>query len=239
MESELIKSGSQDTSFLKALARRETKLAVIISLGMMTFQQLSGINIVIFYSSKIFDSSGSLMNSEICTILVGLAQVVATLVVMFLIDKVGRKVLLQTSAVSMAICLGLLGWYFHQKDTGRDVSSLGSLPVIAVLTYILLFAIGFGPIPWMTSGEVLSDDVKGVCTGIAVSLNWTLAFIVTFTFQYVVDSIGNAGTYWTLSGICVIALLFVTFVVVETKGKSLQQIQEELAGKRVKENVVV
>ncbi|KAF6209248.1 hypothetical protein GE061_014993 [Apolygus lucorum] len=232
LENELNKQGKDQSNFMQALSRREAKLAITISIGMMFCQQLSGINIVIFYASKIFIDSGSTLPPELCTILVGLAQVVSTLVSMVLIDKAGRKILLQISAASMAVCLTILGYYFMKKDRGDDVSSIGLLPVVAVITYILLFAIGFGPIPWMMSGEVLPSDIKGVVTGIAVSLNWTLAFIVTKTFKMLTDNLGNANTYFLLAGFCVAALLFCTFVVIETKGKSLQEIQDELAGRK-------
>uniref|UniRef100_A0A146LDU6 Facilitated trehalose transporter Tret1 n=1 Tax=Lygus hesperus TaxID=30085 RepID=A0A146LDU6_LYGHE len=239
LENELNKQGKVQTSFMQALSRREAKLAITISLGMMFCQQLSGINIVIFYASKIFKDSGSTLPAELCTILVGLAQVVSTLVSMVLIDRAGRKILLQISAASMAVCLSILGYYFLKKDRGDDVSSIGLVPVAAVIIYILLFAIGFGPIPWMMSGEVLPADIKGVCTGIAVSLNWTLAFIVTKTFKMLTDNLGNAGTYFLFAGICVAALLFSTFVVIETKGKSLQEVQDELAGRNTKRSNVV
>lgn len=231
LQNELTKQSQGQTSFAKALNRREAKYALIISLGMMVFQQFSGINIVIFYSSKIFDAAGSTLKAELCTILVGLAQVLSTLVSMVLIDRAGRKILLQVSATSMSICLLVLGYYFMKKDRGDDVSSMGMVPVAAVIIYILLFAIGFGPIPWMMSGEVLPADIKGVCTGIAVSLNWTLAFLVTFSFQMLTSTLGNSGTYFLFAGICACGLLFSTFVVIETKGKSLQEIQDELAGK--------
>lgn len=234
LEAELNKQGKAQTSFFKALARKEAKMAIIISLGMMVFQQLSGINSVIFYSSKIFDAAGSTLSSSVCTILVGLAQVVSTLVSMVLIDKAGRKILLQISAAAMAVCLSVLAYFFMKKERGDDVSSMGLLPVVAVIVYILLFAIGFGPIPWMMSGEVLPADIKGVCTGIAVSLNWTLAFLVTFTYKMLTDRLGNSGTFFLFAIICVIALVFSTFVVIETKGKSLQEIQDELAGKKTR-----
>uniref|UniRef100_A0A0A9YBT6 Facilitated trehalose transporter Tret1 n=2 Tax=Lygus hesperus TaxID=30085 RepID=A0A0A9YBT6_LYGHE len=239
LENEMEEKSGRKTSFLKALSKRETRMGVIISLGMMFCQQFSGINIVVFYSSKIFEAAGSTLEPQVCTILVGVAQVVATVISMILIDKAGRKILLQISAASMIVCLGVLGYYFMLKDGGEDVSSLSLLPVVALVSYILLFGIGFGPIPWMMSAEVLPEDVKGVCSGLAVSLNWTLAFVLTLSFQSLTNAIGNAGTYWSLAAINIFSFLFITFVVIETKGKSLQDIQDELAGVKSKPDVVV
>lgn len=229
---EMNQQSTTSASFFEVMGRREAKLALFISQGLMFFQQLSGINIVIFYSSKIFESAGATLKPEVCTILVGFAPLVATLVSMVLIDKAGRKILLQASAVVMAISLAVLGYYFMKKDRGDDVSSMGMVPVVAVISYIFLFSVGFGPIPWMMSGEVLPAEIKGVCTGIATSVNWFLAFLVTFAFKTLTDNLGNAGTYFLISFICVIAFLFSTFVVIETKGKSLQEIQNELAGRK-------
>ena len=236
MEKEITNQNAQKVPFLRAVSKRSSILALIICLGMMFFQQLSGINIVVFYAGSIFEAAGSSLDPSICTIFVGMSQVVSTLVAASLIDRLGRKILLQISAAVMAICLGVLGYYFHLKDSGSDVSNLGIVPLVAVIVYILLFAVGFGPIPWMISGEVLPPEIKGTGTGIAVALNWCLAFTVTKSFQPLNDLVGAAVTYWIFAVICVFSFFFVTFVVIETKGKSLAQVQEELSGnKRTKD----
>lgn len=240
IEKSLSESSAQKLSFVQALGKRANLLAMIICLGMMVFQQLSGINIVIFYSGTIFKDAGSSLDPAIATIIVGLSQVVSTVVSASLIDKAGRKILLQFSGTVMAICLTVLGYYFHLKTKGSDVSSLGMMPLVSVVLYILVFAVGFGPIPWMICGEMLSPEIKGPGTGIACAMNWLLAFAVTKAFQPLSEAVGPAGTYWIFAVICVIGFFFVTFVVVETKGKSISEIQEMLSGrkKRTGNNVV-
>ncbi|BES96141.1 Sugar (and other) transporter [Nesidiocoris tenuis] len=239
LESELnCDDSTAKISFWDAIGRRETKLAIVIALGTMACQQLTGINIVIFYVSTIFTDAQLDWNAQLLATFVGLAQLVAALISIVLIDRTGRKILLQISAVSMAICLAVLGFFFFFKDRGVDVSSYNIVPPCAVILYVLLFGIGFGPIPWLMSGEVLSDDVKGLCTSIATSLNWGLAFVTTKFFQLIVHQIGNANTYWLLAVISVVAFCFVTFVIIETKGKSIQQVQLELSGRKRVGNVI-
>lgn len=230
MEKDISDQNSNKVSFIRAVQKRACILSLVICLGMMLFQQLSGINIVIFYSGSIFKDAGSTMDPAISTIIVGLSQVVSTVISAALIDRAGRKILLQFSGTVMAVCLGVLGYYFHLKTSGSDVSTLGMIPLVSVVIYILVFAVGFGPIPWMISGEVMAPEIKATGTGLAVALNWTLAFAVTKAFQPLTAAVGPAVTYWIFAGICLASFFFVTFVVIETKGKSLSQVQDELSG---------
>ncbi|KAK9502080.1 hypothetical protein O3M35_012682 [Rhynocoris fuscipes] len=232
LENDLNQDTGSKPSFVKAAMKRASLLALVICLGLMLFQQLSGINIVIFYTGNIFKDAGSTLDPALATIFVGLAQVVSTVVSGILIDKAGRKILLQVSASIMCICLLVLGWYFHIKEKGGDTASISLLPLLSVVLYILVFAIGFGPIPWMMTGEILPSEIKGVATGIAVALNWCLAFTVTKSFSTLIETMGAAKTYWLFGFICLIGFLFSTFVVIETKGKSLAEIQNELSGKK-------
>ncbi|XP_014280108.1 facilitated trehalose transporter Tret1 isoform X3 [Halyomorpha halys] len=234
MEKEIANQNTQKVPFLKAINKRSSILAMVICLGMMFFQQMSGINIVIFFAGNIFKDAGSSMDSAVAAILVGLAGVIATLVAASLIDRLGRKILLQISATAMALCLVVLGYYFHLKTSGSDVSSIGTVPLVSVIVYILMFGIAFGPIPWMISGEVLPPEIKATGTSIAVATNWFIAFTVTKSFQPLLDAVGPAVTYWIFACLNVLSFFFVTFVVIETKGKSLAQVQEELSGKRTK-----
>lgn len=136
-------------SILAALKRRATVKALIIIVGLMFFLQLSGINIVIFYTGSIFNAANIDIKSELATILIGVMQVVATFVASMIVDKVGRRVLLLISISVMAVSKILLGVYFHlaSKDA-KSVENLGWLPVFALCLYIIVFSLGFGPIPW-------------------------------------------------------------------------------------------
>ena len=148
-----------------------------------------------------------------------------------IVDKLGRRILLIASDTVMAICLFLLGLYFEMKKRDDDrVESLSWLPVTAICVFIIFFSIGFGPVPWLMLGEVFAADVKGLAGSISATLNWTLAFIVSKSFNNLVSAIDIGPTFWLFSGISCLGIIFVYFIVPETKGKSLAEIQKIIEG---------
>lgn len=231
MQRELDRKSQVKISFAQIICKKATIKSLIISLGLMVFQQMSGINAVIFYAVDIFNAAGSTLDPSVCSIIIGVIQVIATYIGMMLVDRAGRRILLLISSATMAICLAVLGYYFHLKQAGEDVSSIGLIPLVSLAVFIVAFSIGIGPIPWMMAGEIFSSEIKGLASSIAVSLNWTQTFIMTKLFQSVVDALGSDVTFWLLSGVCTAGTIFTFFVVIETKGKTLDQIQVELAGK--------
>lgn len=206
--------------------------ALIVSLSLMLFQQFSGINAVIFYTVDIFKSAGSTLDPSVCSIIVGVVQVLMTFASAALIEKAGRKILLLQSSIVMGTCLTTLGIYFYLKDNGTDVKAIGWLPLGAVVLFIISFSLGFGPIPWLIMGELFAPDVKGVASALAVMFNWTLVFVVTQTFGPLNDSIGGAMTFWLFALFMVICTFFVFIKVPETKGKTNAQIQAILSGSK-------
>lgn len=145
-----------------------------------------------------------------------------------MVDRAGRRILLLLSASIMGLCLAILGLYFALKNRGDDVPNIGWLPLICVAVFIVMFSLGFGPLPWMMMGELFASNVKGAASSIAVCANWTLVFIVTFSFGKLIDWMGEHWTFWLFAIICCIATVFIYFVVPETKGKTLTEIQRIL-----------
>ncbi|XP_075212809.1 facilitated trehalose transporter Tret1-like [Lycorma delicatula] len=231
MQREMDVKSQSNVSFMKLLCKKATLKSLFISLGLMVFQQMSGINAVIFYSVDIFKAAGSTLDPSVCAIIVGVIQVIATYSAMMLVDRAGRRILLLISSSVMAACLGVLGYYFHLQQSGEDVSNLGLIPLGCVAIFIIVFSLGFGPIPWMMTGEIFASEIKGIASSAAVALNWTQTFIITKSFQSLVDGLGSAVTFWLLAGVCVTGFIFTFFFVIETKGKSMEQIQDELAGR--------
>lgn len=204
--------------------------AVLISLGLMLFQQLSGINAVIFYATSIFKMSGSTLDENLCSIIIGVVNFISTFIATAVIDRLGRKMLLYVSSVSMIITLVTLGAYFYLKAAMVDVSSCGWLPLACLVIYVLGFSIGFGPIPWLMLGEILPSKIRGTAASVATGFNWACTFIVTKTFHNIIDAIDLYGTFWLFAIICVFGLIFVILFVPETRGKSLEEIEKKLTG---------
>jgi Na+/melibiose symporter-like transporter len=141
----------------------------------MFFQQVSGINAVIFFTTDIFVAAGTDIKPDIATIIVGVMQVVATFVASLIVDRLGRRILLLASDAVMALCTLLLGIYFFMKSNDKDsVSSLSWLPIVSLCLFIVAFSIVFGPVPWLMIGELFASDVRTIAAPLAGTLNWFL-----------------------------------------------------------------
>lgn len=232
LQRELDRSADNEASFSEIFTRKAARSALIICLGLMIFQQLSGVNAVIFYANNIFKDAGSTLSPSISAIIIGVIQVVCTYASTLLVDKAGRKILLLISAAVMAVCQGLLAFYFYKKDHHEVFSGLSMMPLASVGLFIVIFSIGFGPIPWMMTGELFAPDVKGPATGMAVGLNWLMAFVVTKTFDPLKTALGSGVMFGIFGIICAVGVAFVALLVIETKGKSLDQIQNILSGEK-------
>ncbi|XP_075148729.1 facilitated trehalose transporter Tret1-2 homolog [Haematobia irritans] len=230
IQSELDQAGG-NASFSDVFCIRSARNGLIISMLLMFFQQFSGVNAVIFYTVPIFKSAGSTLDPSICSIIVGFVQVVMTFTSSLLIERAGRKSLLLFSSTIMTICLAILGAYFDMKDEGKDVSSIGWLPLVCVVLYMITFSVGYGPIPWLMMGELFLPDVKATAVALTVMSNWFCVFLVTKTFGSMITVWGSDMTFWFFAICMLVATLYVAFMVLETKGKSASQIQTWLDGK--------
>ncbi|KAJ0178513.1 hypothetical protein K1T71_006336 [Dendrolimus kikuchii] len=222
-------------SFLSAITKKTAVKALIICYALMVFQQLSGINAVIFNSSSIFSDAGAAMDAAVSTIIIGVIQVVATFVSSLVVDKLGRRILLLLSALVMCICSTALGVFFFLQDTHGENSSIVQaitwLPLVSLSLFIVAFSLGFGPIPWMMAGELCLIDIKAFVGSTAGTLNWLLSFTVTSTFNSLNTAIGSGQVFWLFAGIMLLAFIFIFFIVPETKGKSVDEIQIMLGGR--------
>lgn len=230
----LEESEKSKVSLLEAFKSIQAKKATIITFALMFFQQLSGINAVIFYAGKIFKEAGTSLEPKHATIIVGVFQVVATFVSSIAIDKLGRRILLMGSDLLMAIAGILLGIYFTLKERhviDKEVlDNMSFLPIFAISMFIIVFSLGFGPIPWMIASEISPNEIKSTLSSVGGTFNWFLAFIVTKFYGDLTKN-NTDVTFYIFSLISIIGIVFVYFVVPETKGKSLEQIQQELGGK--------
>ncbi|KAH8298405.1 hypothetical protein KR044_001946, partial [Drosophila immigrans] len=222
--------GNGTVTMCKEMFQKKYFRPVFIAVALMVFQQLSGINALMFYTVMIFNMSGSTIDSYVSTMIVGFVNFLATVMATIIIDLAGRKILLFISAVSMIITLFVLSIFFYLKARNYDTSSMGWVPLTSFVLYVLGFSVGFGPIPWLMMGEILPNKIRGPSASLVVGSGWSCTFIVTKTFQDLIDCIGIYGAFCVFCVFCILALIFVIFVVPETKNKSLEQIEEELTG---------
>ncbi|XP_072908749.1 solute carrier family 2, facilitated glucose transporter member 8 isoform X1 [Hemitrygon akajei] len=232
---------TQDSKFaLSDLKDPTVYKPFLIGIFLMLFQQLSGINAVMFYAETIFEHANFKNGSE-GSVIVGVVQVVFTAIAALIMDKAGRKILLAVSALIMSASTAVFGVYFkiwqenfnnsslHKLDAESSVSVAADaptwLPLVCLVVFIAGFAIGCGPIPWLVMSEIFPVRVRGIASGACVLTNWITAFLVTKEFNDLLENITQYGTFWLFSGFCFLNLLFTIFFIPETKGKTLEQIE--------------
>ncbi|XP_057473654.1 sugar transporter ERD6-like 7 [Actinidia eriantha] len=204
------------------LFQRRYLRSVIIGIGLMVCQQLGGINGICFYVTSIFESAG--FPSNIGTIVYACIQVPITALGAPLIDRVGRKPLILVSASGLVVgcMLTAISFYLKVREIALDASPI--LAVTGILVYIGSFSIGMGAVPWVVMSEIFPINVKGVAGGLATLVNWFIAWLESYTFNFLM-SWSSYGTFILYGAINALAIVFVIKVVPETKGKTLEQIQ--------------
>ncbi|XP_024931681.3 sugar transporter ERD6-like 16 isoform X1 [Ziziphus jujuba] len=198
--------------------------AVIIGVGLMVFQQFGGINGIGFYASQTFTEAG-LSSTKVGTIAYGCVQVPITLLGAILMDKLGRKPLIMVSATGAFIGCLMAGTSFFLKGQGLLLESVPILAVSGVLIYVASFSIGMGAVPWVIMSEIFPINVKGAAGSLVVLVNWLGAWAVSYTYNFLM-SWSPTGTYLIYCSFSLMAVIFVAIIVPETKGKTLEEIQE-------------
>ncbi|KAI3469466.1 hypothetical protein Pfo_026129 [Paulownia fortunei] len=199
---------------------------VIVGVGLMVFQQFGGINGIGFYSSETFVAAG-FSSGKIGTIAYAIIQVPITVVGAILMDRSGRRPLLMVSATGTFLGCILTGASFFLKGQALLLEWVPVLAVSGVLVYIAAFSIGMGAVPWVIMSEIFPIHVKGVAGSLVVLVNWLGAWAVSYTFNFLM-SWSSTGTFSIYAGFCALTVLFVAKIVPETKGKTLEEIQDSI-----------
>ena len=199
---------------------------LVVGILISVFQQFVGINAVLYYAPLMFKNMGASTDTALLqTVVIGAANVVFTVVAIVTVDKLGRKPLLVAGAFVMAVAMIALGCLFNSKAVG-----LGAL--VAVVVYIAGFAFSWGPVAWVLLAEMFPNSIKAWGLGLAVAAQWFANLIVSASFKVLdgnssLNAMFNHGfAYWIYGVMSVLAALFVIRYVPETKGRSLEAIQD-------------
>src|SRR5271157_772466 len=199
------------------------KRALAMGVVLAVLQQWSGINVILNYAEEIYRGAGYGVSDILFNIvLTGAINLAFTFVALGLVDRFGRRVLMLIGCAGVGVSHGLVGLAYHY--------SLKGLPVL-VLTLCTLgcFAMSLGPVTWVLISEIFPNRVRGLAVSVSVSALWIACFVLTFTFPVLNSALGSAGTFWVYAGICFGGFVFVLLRVPETKGKTLEQIERDLA----------
>ena len=205
------------SELLKPILRKPLLIGIILAI----FSQVTGINVIMYYAPEIFKATGSGSSSALMqTVWVGSINLLMTLVAIKYVDLLGRKKLLMIGSAGMAICLALVGFAFFTNSTS------GYWVLIDILIYISFFAISLGPLTFVVVAEIFPTNIRGRAMGVAIFFLWLAVYIVSQTFPILLNAIGSAYTFWIYMVTSALAFLFIWKMVPETKGKTLEQIQE-------------
>jgi MFS transporter, SP family, galactose:H+ symporter len=204
------------------LLRRQVRPALVVGLGLAIFQQITGINTVIYYAPKILQAAGfnSASGAILATVGVGVVNVGMTIVAMFLVDRAGRRPLLLVGIAGMIIMLGVLGLSFRYPS-----GQLAWIAVICLMGYVASFAISLGPIFWLLIAEIYPLKIRGLAEGTAATFNWASNLVVSLTFLTLIEKLGASSTFFLYALASVLSWLFAYYFVPETKGRTLEQIE--------------
>ncbi|PWN68431.1 MFS transporter [Chryseobacterium phosphatilyticum] len=199
----------------------QLKRALSIGIVLAVLSQVSGINAIMYYAPEIFKSTGVGSDSAfIQTILVGIINVVFTLVAIKYVDHWGRKKLLLIGVTGMTVCLFVTGLVFYNQQQGY-------LLLIAILGYIACFAMSLGPLTFVVIAEIFPTKARATAMSVATFFLWLAVFLVSQTFPVLIGSVGSALTFWMYMIISVFTFFFIWKMIPETKGKTLEEIEKE------------
>ncbi|HDY90232.1 MAG TPA: MFS transporter [bacterium] len=197
------------------------RLVLLVGVLLAIFQQITGINTVIYYAPKIFLKAGyeNASSALLAQVIVGVTNFIFTIIAISTIDKFGRKPLLMIGLAGMGISFVLAGFAMHTSTIGA------TWILIPIIAYVAFFAMSLGPVVWVLLSEIFPTKIRGRAMSIATMVLWISCFAVAQTFPWLVEKI-EEKTFFMFGGICVAAFIFVKYMVTETKGKTLEEIEK-------------
>lgn len=220
---EILHETSTESTNIRDLFAPALRGRLVVAVLLAVFQQISGINTVLYYGSLMFSerfANASATAAIGANVIVGLVNLVSTILAMNLIDRIGRRALLLMSSAGMAVCLFVL-------SLALKFALAPFLAFACVLLYVAFFAVGLGPGVWVYMAEIFPTNLRGRATSIASSALWASCAVVTLTFVPIMHAAGLAGTFGLYALLSLLTCLFVWRWVPETRGRSLEEIQRE------------
>lgn len=205
----------------------KARMPLVVGIGLAIFQQVTGINTVIYYAPTIFQEAGLASNSAaiLATVGVGVVNVLITVVALLLIDYAGRRRLLLVGLTIMTICLAVLAAAFAAGHS----TTLGTVTALALAAYVGGFAIGLGPVFWLLIAEIFPLAYRGRGMSVASMANWGSNLVVALLFLDLIRLLTPAGTFGLFALMSIAAIIFAWRYVPETNGRSLEQIESDMA----------
>ncbi len=218
-----LRDGDVGEVHLGELLKRNVLKLLAIGIFMAFLQQWSGINVVIYYAADIFQAAGFTLKQMMLNIVViGGVMVLSIFVTFALVDKYGRKSILLVCLAAMTLLYGGLGYSFF--------ADLGVTPVVVlVLLNVMFYSISLAPLLWVVLSEIFPTKVRGAAISIGALAHWVGNFTLTYFFPAIKENLGWANNFWLYGMICALGFVVIWRILPETKGKTLEQLEKELA----------
>lgn len=221
-----------ETGGLRELSAPWLRPTLIVGMKLALFQQLVGINTIIYYAPTTLTSVGFGNSAAIISSAgIGALNVLLTVVAIFLVDRVGRKPLLLFGAVGMSASLAVLAITSLVLPEPTGVGLVGIITLVCLALFLVSFSATWGPVLWVVLGEIFPLYVRGVAMGVATMLLWAANFVVSLTFPILLEALGVGYLFLGYAIICAAAFFFARVFVTETKGRSLEEIEADLRDK--------
>ncbi|PSN45066.1 hypothetical protein C0J52_03997 [Blattella germanica] len=205
---------------VRGLCDKEILRPLFLTAAIRALSRFCGMRAILCYTQTILISSHSSIDVEICTVIVGAVQLVATLIACGLLDRLGRRKLLITSQAVMGLSIVGLAFYHYYHNDLQDDKFLGWIPITAIILYITANSIGLGPVSGIIIGELVPQRHRSIASSITGAISWLSAFIVTKSFLDLTSALKLHGTLWLYGAICVMGVPFVYLALPETRGIS-------------------
>lgn len=220
---------SQHAFRFRQLLGPRFRMLVLVGVGMATFQQILGINTVIYFGATILQFAGLSISTAVAqAVFLGVINFAAAGVAMLLLDKAGRRIPMITGTIGCVLGLIGLGWFFNTPVAFQHANAMIALALI--MWYLASFEISLGPVFWVMIAEIYPLRSRAKAMAVATMANWTFNFLVSYFFLQLTMVIGKAGTFWLYAGFGVIAVAFFWRLLPETKGRTLEQIERQVRG---------
>jgi sugar porter (SP) family MFS transporter len=216
-------SGSQpDRSIWQELRTRGVRKILIVGVVLTVLQQWCGINVIFNYAQEIFAAAGYQVSDILFNIVVtGAVNVAFTFVALLTIDRFGRRFLLLFGFGGLFLIYAVLGLLYRFQFQGKPM-------LVLVLAAIGCYAMSLAPATWVVIAEIFPNRIRSSAMSIAVTALWSACFLLTYTFPILNASLGAAGTFWTYAAVCLVGVIFLSFQLPETKGKTLEEIETDI-----------
>ncbi len=218
---ETLHAGPEEGGGWAHLRTRAMGKILLIGVALAVLQQWCGINVIFNYAEEIYRGAGYGISGMLFNVVItGVVNLVFTLVALGFVDRAGRRSLMLVGCGGLAVSHLLIGFAYMAQLRGATV-------LVLTLCTIGCYAMTLAPVTWVLISEIFPNRVRGAAVSVSVSALWIASFVLTYTFPLLERSVGQAGTFWTYSGICAVGFVFVYRSVSETTGKTLEEIERQ------------